>query len=148
MPAPTTMPIMASAHSLVHTSTPRPVLPLLRKGVISVVTGPPVAPGKDARPPESEATTMVALPGMNGNGNGFAEGVMVELPMTNAGAEAVARPDVIVSVKVVEERTSVRVTTPAGVAVDVLVLDGAKEKDPARGTLLNVIVVVAVRFET
>lgn len=71
------------------------------------------------------------------------------LPITNTGAEAVALPEVKVAVSVVEETTSVRVTVPPGEAVVVVSeFEGARVIEAESGTLLKVVVVVVVKFET
>lgn len=70
-------------------------------------------------------------------------------PITNTGAEAVALPVVKVAVSVVEETTSVRVTVPPGEAVVVVSeFEGASVIEAESGTLLKVVVVVVVKFET
>lgn len=68
---------------------------------------------------------------MAGRENGFADGVMVEDPTTRTGA--VAEPTgnavpVSIAVTVVDDMISIRVTTPAGVAVIVgFVVCGTKQ---------------------
>lgn len=145
-----TMPPTASAQTFVHASTSLATFPPLMNGTMPVVIGPspPVIPDMKVGMPVAVPITTLALPGMNGKGSGFADGVMVAFPMTKAGAAAVALPELIVAVKVLEETTSVSVMIPAGVAVEVLVFDGARLIDPASGTLLSVIVVVVVKFCT
>ena len=90
---------------------------------------------------------MLAFPGRKGKGSGLPVGVIVELPSTMTGAEAVWAPEVNVAVTVVDERTAVSVTRPPDEAVVGAVV-GAKLIDAAKGTLFMVIVVVSVRFTT